>query len=40
MIDDIITAKPSMKVTNGRPKPFCTNSAAPPALGYFVTSSA
>ncbi len=27
MIEDIITAKPSMKVTNGRPNPRCTYSA-------------
>jgi hypothetical protein len=37
---DAITAKATMNVTNGRRKAPWTYTAAPPACGYFVTSSA
>jgi hypothetical protein len=40
VIPDAITAKVTRKVTSGIPKARLTNSAAPPARGYFVISSA
>ena len=40
VMPDAITAKATMNVKNGRPKAPCTYTAAPPACGYFVTSSA
>ncbi len=39
-MEDIITAKPTTKVTSELPNARWMKAAAPPARGYFVTNSA